>query len=113
MKLLLNPFMLLLYGGLILTIGDIIMKKWTITNNSPTYLLGLAVYIIGLNFLAFSFKSKNIAVASVIFIVFNVTSLSLISWLIFGQKLSTTEIIGIALAMIAVVILEIGSGSGA
>lgn len=99
---------LLLIGGLILTMGDILMKKWVNTNTNVFYVIGLIVYLIGLNFLAQSFKFKNIAVASVIFVIFNVVILSFVSWIYFKEALSPLQIIGIILGIIAVVILELG-----
>jgi len=98
---------LLLIGGLILTIGDIFMKKWINTNAYLFYFIGLATYLIGLNFLAQSFKFKNIAVASVIFVIFNIVTLSLVSWFYFKETLSPMQIIGIVIGIIAIVVLEL------
>jgi len=98
---------LLLIGGLILTLGDIFMKKWVNTNAWLFYFIGLAAYLIGLNFLAQSFKFKNIAVASVIFVIFNVVTLSIVSWFYFKETLSPIQIIGMIIGIIAIVILEI------
>jgi multidrug transporter EmrE-like cation transporter len=98
---------LLLIGGIILTAGDILMKEWVSTNRYLFYFIGLAVYLIGLNFLAQSFKFKNIAVASVIFVIFNVVTLSLVSWIYFKETLSIMQIIGIALGIAAIIVLEL------
>ena len=97
---------LLFMGGVVLTIGDIIMKKLVNTNIYSFYFIGLIVYLIGLNFLAQSFKYKNIAVASVIFVLFNVIILVLVSWLYFKEPLNLNQIIGIVLGIIAVIVLE-------
>jgi len=99
---------LLLIGGLILTIGDIFMKKWVATDTYLFYFIGLATYLIGLNFLAQSFKFENIAVASVIFVVFNVATLGIVSWLYFKETLSTLQIAGIIIGIIAIIVLELG-----
>jgi multidrug transporter EmrE-like cation transporter len=98
---------LLLAGGIILTVGDILMKKWVNTHSTLFYIIGLIVYLIGLNFLAQSFRFKNIAVASVIFVIFNVVTLSIVSWLYFKETLSTLQIIGIILGITSVVVLEL------
>ena len=100
------PFLLLLIGGIILTIGDIVMKKWVITRTTDLYIVGILIYVIGMNFLAHSFKYKNIAVASVIFVLFNVITLSIVSWHYFKEPLNTTQIVGMALGLASVVILE-------
>lgn len=98
---------LLLIGGLILTVGDIFMKKWVNTNAYLFYFIGLATYLIGLNFLAQSFKFKNIAVASVIFVIFNVVTLSIVSWLYFKETLSPLQITGMIIGIIAIIVLEL------
>jgi len=97
---------LLLTGGCILTIGDIFMKKWVISDNPKLYLYGMLIYIFSLNFVAFSFKSKNIAVATIIFVLVNVISLTLVSWFYFNEKLSITQLFGIALGIASVIVLE-------
>lgn len=97
---------LVLIGGLILTIGDIFMKQWTHSNNWTTFIIGLVTWCIGLVFLAFSFKYKNIAIASLIFSLSNVITLALFSWLYYKEVLTLYHIIGIILGIIAVIFLE-------
>ncbi len=97
---------LVLIGGLILTIGDIVFKNWAISNNWVTFFFGLSIWTIGLVFLAFSFKYKNIAIASLIFSLSNVILLTLMSWLYYDEGLTTTQFIGIVLGIIAVIFLE-------
>lgn len=101
------PFLLLLAGGSVLTVGDIVMKKWVGNNNWFLFAFGLLIYLIGLCFLAFSFKYKNIAVASVILVLINITTLSLASWLYFKEALSPLQIIGIVLGVGVVAFLEL------
>jgi multidrug transporter EmrE-like cation transporter len=101
------PIILLFIGGIILTIGDIVMKKWVIANQTYLYMIGLLIYLIGLNFLAQSFKFKNIAVASIIFVIFNVVTLSLVSWFYFKERLNNYQIIGIIIGLISIIFLEL------
>jgi multidrug transporter EmrE-like cation transporter len=98
---------LLAIGGVVLTIGDLFMKKWVVSNFFWIYIIGMFFYIIGLNFLAFSFKYKNIAVASVIFILINIITLLLFSYFYFKEKLGIYEIAGITLGIIAIIMLEL------
>ena len=91
--------LLLFLGGILLTIGDLIMKEWVINNKMLFYVAGLAVYLVGLMLLAHTFKYKNIAVASTMFVIFNVVTLSLASWILFKEPLSIKEIAGIALGL--------------
>jgi len=97
---------LLFAGGLILTVGDVFMKKWINTSSYLFYFIGIAIYLAGLNFLAQSFKFKNIAVASVIFVIFNVATLSIVSWFYFKETLSPMQITGIVIGIISIVVLE-------
>ena len=98
---------LVLAGGFVLTVGDIFMKQWTYNNSWTTFILGLLTWCVGLVFLAFSFKYKNIAVGSLIFSVSNVIFLTIFSWLYYKEALTINQIIGIILGIIAVIFLEI------
>jgi multidrug transporter EmrE-like cation transporter len=86
--------------------GDVIMKKWVNNNNASFFVAGLAIYLVGLVFLGYSFKFKNIAAASTIFVIFNIVTLSIVSWFYFKETLSTPQLIGIALGMCSIIFLE-------
>ncbi|HAT74240.1 MAG TPA: hypothetical protein DCS08_04535 [Candidatus Moranbacteria bacterium] len=101
------PLILLFIGGSILTIGDIIMKKLVANNSATLFIIGLAVYLVGLIFLAYSFKYKNIAIASAIFVICNIITLSVVSWFYFKEVLTPLQIISIALGIGSIVFLEI------
>ena len=103
-----NVLILLAIGGIILTVGDIIFKSWVEKPHTGMYVLGLAVYLIGLMFLVQTFKVENIAVASTIFVILNITTLLLVSWFYFDEKLSLVQLSGIALAFVAILLLELG-----
>ncbi len=102
-----SVLLLLFLGGSILTIGDIVMKKWVTNNEIHLFIIGLLVYLIGLIFLSYSFKYKNIAIASVIFITFNVLTLSLISWIYFKETLSPYQLVGIVMGIGSILMLEL------
>lgn len=97
----------LVFGGITLTIGDIVFKFWVERPTVFSYISGLCIYLIGLMCLVQSYKTENIAIASAIFVIFNIVTLALVSWFYFNDKLSTMQMIGIFLAIIAVVILEL------
>ncbi|MFA6553472.1 MAG: SMR family transporter [Patescibacteria group bacterium] len=101
------PILLLVAGGITLTAGDIFMKEWVNSNRRLFYLIGLVIYMIGMLFLAQSFKHKNIAVASVMLVLFNVISLSIVSWLYFKEGLTGWQLFGILLGLSSVVVLEL------
>jgi multidrug transporter EmrE-like cation transporter len=100
------PLALLFFGGIILTAGDIVAKQWVVSNKNYLFLLVLFLYLFGLIFLIFSFKYKNIAAASLIFVIFNIITLTLVSWFYFNERLTTIELIGIMLGLISVSLLE-------
>lgn len=99
-------FILLIVGGLILTIGDVFMKEWSLSNKWTTFIMGMSIWIMGLVCLAFSFKSKNIAVASLIFSISNVIFMTLLSWFYYKEPLTTSQIIGMVLGIISIIFLE-------
>ena len=98
---------LLLIAGIITTAGDIIMKKWVVSSNYYWYVIGLIIYMIGTVFLVQTYKYKNIAVASIIYVIFNVVALIFVSWFFYKEKLSGMQMIGILLGIISVTILEL------
>ena len=99
---------LLIIGGIILTVGDLLFKFWIESDNRALYVVGLFVYVVGLLFLVESFRSENMAVASTIFVIVNVVTLALVGWLYFGERLSILQIFGILCAFLAVFLLEFG-----
>ncbi len=101
------PIILVVLSGLILTIGDIAMKEWVLNSKHIYYILGLAIYVIGLMFLAQTFKYKNIAVASIMVVIFNVVILSIVSWIFFKEDLSFMQIVGILLGLASVGLLKL------
>ena len=103
-----NVLILLAIGGIIITVGDIFFKSWVLKPQMWLYAVGLALYLIGLMFLVETFKVENIAVASTIFVILNITTLLLVSWFYFDEKLSLVQLSGIALAFVAILLLELG-----
>lgn len=73
---------------------------------TASYFAGLFVYAIGLTLFAFSLKSKNIAVASVIIIFFNVLIVLVVGHFFFGERFTMLHFWGIVLGLASVVVLE-------
>ena len=105
MKLL--PIVIIALSGIILTVGDLSMKAWVANGKQIFYFIGLIIYLTGLIFLAQSFKYKNIAVASLLVVLFNVITLLFVSWLFYKETLSSIQLFGVLLGVVAVVILEL------
>jgi len=102
------PLVLVFIGGIILTAGDIVLKKWVVTSYNHFYVLGLVLYFISMNFLAQSYKYEDIAIASMIMVIFNILTLTLVGYFVFKENITAYEIMGIALGITALIFLEIG-----
>ena len=105
-----NPYVtvLLLAGGVLLTLGDIVFKYYAGHHNVYLYGLGLLLYIAGLVPLIESYKFTNIEVASALLVLFNIAILTVAGWLLFKEKISALELVGLAFAAAAIVLLELG-----
>jgi len=101
------PIILLTLGGVILTIGDMAMKKWVSTNRVYLFVIGMLIYMVGLVLLGLSFKHKNIAEASVIIVLVNIVLLSLVSRFYFKEMWTVYEVIGIFLGLGVIMFLEL------
>ncbi|MDD4937984.1 MAG: hypothetical protein PHX34_03125 [Candidatus Shapirobacteria bacterium] len=100
-------FILIFTGGVVLTIGDLVMKKWVNSGTSIFYVLGLIVYMVAMVFLSQSYKYKNIAVASLMLVLFNIITLLIVSWFFYQEKLSLVQFIGVFFGLVSIVILEL------
>lgn len=99
-------FLLVFICGLFYTVGDVAMKKWIDHPSWKMYILGGSLYIIGMNFLAFSYRYKNIAVATAGCVIVNIILLTILSWVYFKEPLTTKQLIGVTLSLIAMLLLE-------
>ncbi|MFA5750642.1 MAG: hypothetical protein WC895_05535 [Candidatus Shapirobacteria bacterium] len=102
-----TALLLTLLGGIILTLGDIAMKEWVSSSKTFFFIIGLLVYLIALCLLAFSYKFEDIAVASILLVLFNVVSLLLANQFLFHKPTTSLHIVGIVIALIAVCVLEL------
>lgn len=94
-------------SGILFTLGDVFLKYWS--NKSPSYYLviGFLFYILAGTVLAFSFKRKEMAVAVAVLICFNLIAVSVLGFTIFKETLGLKEIIGMSLAITAVIVLSV------
>lgn len=99
-------FILVVICGLFYTVGDVAMKKWIEHPSVGMYILGGSLYIIGMNFLAFSYKYKNIAVATAMCVIVNIVLLTLLSWFYFKEPLTIKQMVGIGCSIVAIFLLE-------
>lgn len=104
-----HPLLWLFFGGIILTIGDVVFKFFVESHRTSLYVFGLLLYLFGTVFLVESYKSENIAVATTIFVLVNIITLTIVSWFYFDEKLTNVQLFAILLAGISVVLLELGA----
>ncbi len=102
-----NTIFYILSAGLILTVGDLVAGEWIQKNKKIYYIISLIIYMIGLNFLIYSYKFEDIAVATVIMEIFNIVTLTVAGKFLFKENITKTEFAGIAVGIFAVIILEI------
>ena len=104
-----SPLVILFFGGIILTIGDIFAAKWIkLEGGIFLYLITTLFYIIGMVMLISSYDREDIPVASIILVMFNVVLLTIIGVIIFKEHMTATKITGIVLGLISVAFLEFG-----
>ena len=104
-----NPALLLtIIGGIILTIGDIVLKKWVVTSYGLFYASGLILYFISMVLLSQSYKYEDVVVASMLIILFNVITLTLVGRFVFKENITVYEISGIVFGIIGILFLEFG-----
>lgn len=98
--------LLLILGGLILTAGDVFIKKWTIDNSLVNFFVGISFWILALLILAYTFKSINMVSATFIEILVNIITLVFADYFFFKDPITLAEIVGIILGFIAIYILK-------
>ena len=101
-----TPLVFMALCGALYTVGDIALKKWVQHPSPWPYLLALFMYVLGMNFLAFSYLYRNIAAATSVCVIINVVLLTAVSWAYFKEPLTVRQMIGVGLGVLAVVILE-------
>ena len=100
-------FMLIALAVLLEVAGDILFKKWSIGNKNILLVLGLIIYFIGTIFWAFSLKYEFLSKAISIFTILNLVIVVLVGVLLFNEKLSVTNEIGIILGVISIILIEV------
>ncbi|MBN1645644.1 hypothetical protein JW868_01240 [Candidatus Woesearchaeota archaeon] len=94
-------------AGVVFTGGDIFLKYWA-TKASPYFLVfAFLLYIIAGTLTAFSMKRKEIAVAIAVLICVNLIAVAVLGFTLFKETLNLKAILGISLALVAVIILSI------
>ena len=98
---------LLFAGGLLVT-GDLTFRFWLENANRLLFFIGLAQYFGAMVLLVQSYRTHHIAIASVIMTIMNAGIVTLILWRFFGDTLSVKQMVGLAVAVVGIVLIELG-----
>ena len=88
-------------------IGDVLFKKWSIGEKNSLFTLGLAIYFLGSIFWALSLRYEYLTKAISIFTLLNLIIITLVGALIFKEDLSLINKIGVALGVVAIILIEL------
>lgn len=102
-----NALLLIFIGAVFDTCGDLLMKNWVISTSKTYFISGMFFYLVGLAFLAYSFTMKNMVIASVLYLVFNILLLTVVNSLYFKELLNNKEMLALFLGVIAIILFEI------
>ncbi|MEK7635850.1 MAG: EamA family transporter [Patescibacteria group bacterium] len=87
-------------------VADVLFKKWSLGNKNYLLIAGLAIYMIGTFFWAYSLKFEHLSKAISVFAVLNLIILVLVGVFIFKENLSLVNKIGIILGIIGIILIE-------
>lgn len=103
-------YLLLIAVGIAGAAGDILVSRWARSNVTTWLLASWVCWIASVTLFGYLMRTERFAFSAAIFVAFaahGVTSV-LFEQLVLRQRLSREEWLGIALATIAVVMLEVG-----
>ena len=101
-------FCVLLLPAVALEVGaDIFLKKWAIGNRGSFFLIGVAGYAVATVFWGLSLKFDLMSRLISVFMILNLVAVVLVGVLYFGEKLTPVNMVGIALGILSVVLIEL------
>lgn len=99
-------FSLVSFAVLLEVIADIMFRYWGMNEKRWLLAVGMAVYMIGTLFWAYSLKYEYLSKAISVFTILNLVALVLAGVVIFKEDLSLVNKLGILLALVSVVMIE-------
>ncbi len=98
--------------GIGLAVGDLLMNHWADNGSRFTnqmvffYLFALVVYVASLTLYAYQLKTTQLSIATIVPVLVNITLIFTISTFYFHEKVNAYQLIGISLALVAIVFLS-------
>lgn len=106
-----SPKLLYLFIGLILTSETAaisLLKEFSISNSVLYLYGGLALYGLVATFLVQSFKYEGMGIVNILWSAFSVVAVVVTGVALFGETVTTSDVIGMSMVMTGVLVLRIG-----
>ena len=87
--------------------ADILFRYWSLNDKKILFFSGLAVYLIGTAFWAYSLKYEMLSKAASVFAIMNLILLVLAGTVIFNEDLTLANKVGIALGIVSLFLIEL------
>ncbi len=97
---------LLLPAVILETAADIIFKKWALAGRGLLFVIGLAVYTVGTALWGLSLKYDQLSRLISVFTALNLIAVAVAGVLLFDEKLTALNKVGVILAVISVILVE-------
>ncbi len=101
-----NVLTWLFLAGCLLTVGDICQKESTLRHSTILFIAGICIWTLSTVILAYSYAFRNMAVATLLYVIFNILTLLIISWLWYNEPLNIKSLLGMTMGLLAIYLLE-------
>lgn len=101
----LSMIYLVFTAAILFTIGDIFIKEWIINNTYINYIYGILIYVFAMQFSLHAMKFKSIQIISISGILLNTILYTLYSYYRYNDILTNSQIVGIILSFISIMIM--------
>lgn len=103
---LLPPMLWMLLSGFFFASGDVTFRFWYEKSSSLIFAAAMFISMIGIFCMAMSFPGKNIALAVIVTILFNIIIYLAFAYFIYDEVITLKQAIGLTIAFVAIYILE-------
>ncbi len=100
-------YLLILCAALAEAMGDGVLKKWAVSQNSHWFILGILLYLTSVITWAFSLKYELISKAIIVVMILNTLFVLIIGSLFFKESLTDIQKLGVVFALIGLVLIEL------